>query len=76
MGRKNHNSFKHISHETRKPETKVGLKSYLIACEGECTEPNYINGLVSHYLFCDKLFIWVLRDKELEKNCPIERGKL
>lgn len=57
MGRKSHNSFKQLSHETRKPETKVGLKSYLIACEGECTEPNYINGLVKHQKLIQKIAI-------------------
>ena len=48
MGRKKHQSLKSISHEARKSESKELRKAYLIACEGKCTEPNYINGLVKH----------------------------
>ena len=46
MGRKNHISFKNNFSLKRKGETRHPLKAYLIACEGICTEPNYINGLV------------------------------
>ena len=48
MGRKKHLSLKLIPHQTRKPESKIPKKIYLIACEGQCTEPNYIRGLVNH----------------------------
>ena len=48
MGRKKHASFKNNLSLKRKGETRYPLKAYLIACEGICTEPNYINGLV-HY---------------------------
>lgn len=57
MGRKKHTSLKTFSHEKRKSETKDELKSYLIACEGECTEPNYINGLVKHQKSIQKIAI-------------------
>lgn len=46
MGRKQHTSFKNNFSLKRKGETRQTLKAYLIACEGICTEPNYINGLV------------------------------
>ena len=46
--KKNHTTIKSFEHEKRKPESKDGLKIFLIACEGECTEPNYLLGLVSH----------------------------
>lgn len=49
MARKiTHNTIKSFEHEKRKPESKDGLKILLIACEGECTEPNYLSGLVIH----------------------------
>lgn len=48
MGRKKHQNLKSITHLTRKIESKSPKKIYLIACEGECTEPNYIKGLVKH----------------------------
>lgn len=48
MRRKKHQSLKSIDHSTRKKESKSPKKIYLIACEGECTEPNYIKGLVKH----------------------------
>ena len=48
MGRNRHESFKKNLSLIRKEETRFPLKAYLIACEGICTEPNYINGLV-HY---------------------------
>ena len=48
MNRGKHQSLKSISHKVRKPESREGLKAYLIACEGECTESNYIMGLVKH----------------------------
>lgn len=48
MGRKKHQSLKSVSHKTRKSETIELRKAYLIACEGICTEPNYIKGLVEH----------------------------
>ncbi len=46
MGRRNHESFKNTLPLVRKQETKLPLKAFLIACEGICSEPNYINGLV------------------------------
>lgn len=46
MGRKKHSSFKSIEPLVRKGESIQPLKAYLISCEGICTEPNYINGLV------------------------------
>ncbi len=46
MGRKKHASFKNNFSLIRKGEIRYPLKAYLIACEGICTEPNYINGLV------------------------------
>lgn len=48
MGRKKHQNLKSISHKKRKPETKESKKVFLIACEGICTEPNYILGLVKY----------------------------
>lgn len=48
MARKKHNSFNNTEPLVRKGETKASLKAYLISCEGICSEPNYINGLV-HY---------------------------
>lgn len=48
MGRKKHQNLKSISHEKRKPESKESKKVFLIACEGICTEPNYILGLVKY----------------------------
>ena len=48
MARKKHENLKSKKHDLRKPESKDGLKILLIACEGECTEPNYLLGLVSH----------------------------
>ena len=48
MGRKKHASFKKNLSLKRKGETRYPLKAYLIACEGICTEPNYINGLVRY----------------------------
>lgn len=47
MPRKSHNSFKSTVPETRKNETLSQKKAFLIACEGECTEPNYIKNLVA-----------------------------
>ena len=40
--KKNHTTIKSFEHEKRKPESKDGLKIFLIACEGECTERNYL----------------------------------
>ena len=57
MSRGKHQSLKYISHKERKPESKEGLKAYLIACEGECTEPNYINGLIKHQKSLKKIAI-------------------
>lgn len=48
MARKKHENFKLKKTITRSPESRDGLKIYLIACEGECTEPNYLQGLVKH----------------------------
>ena len=48
MERKKHLSFKNNFSLIRKGETRYPLKAYLIACEGICTEPNYINGLVRY----------------------------
>lgn len=46
MGRKKHKSLKELQTLSRKGETQQPLKAYLISCEGICTEPNYIKGLV------------------------------
>ena len=46
--KKNHTTIKSFEHEKRKPESKDGLKIFLIACVGQCTEPNYLSGLVTH----------------------------
>ena len=46
MARKKHDSLKKIIPKTRKSEILNQRKAFLIACEGECTEPNYINSLV------------------------------
>lgn len=46
MARKHHPSLKSIQPKGRKEESLVQKKVFLIACEGICTEPNYINGLV------------------------------
>ena len=48
MARKKHDNFKNFSPEVRKGEHINVRKSFIIACEGECTEPNYINGLVKY----------------------------
>lgn len=48
MARKKHEDLKSKEPVARKPESKEGLKIFLIACEGECTEPNYLLGLVKH----------------------------
>lgn len=48
MARRKHESLRERSPEFRKGEHIEVLKSFLIACEGECTEPNYINGLVKY----------------------------
>ena len=55
MGRGKHQSLKSITQETRKPESKEGFKIYLIACEGVCTEPNYIKGLINHQISIKKI---------------------
>lgn len=46
MARKKHTSFKSIVPEKRKEESFSLKKAFLIACEGICTEPNYIKNLV------------------------------
>ena len=46
MARKKHASFKTTVPETRKNESLLQKKAFLIACEGVCTEPNYIKNLV------------------------------
>ena len=46
MARKRHENLKNRTTELRKGEHIEVLKSFLIACEGECTEPNYIKDLV------------------------------
>lgn len=46
MARKKHASFKSTAPELRKGESLSPKKAFLIACEGECTEPNYIKNLV------------------------------
>ena len=48
MARKNHASLKNTLPEVRKGETLSQRKAFLIACEGICTEPNYILGLVQY----------------------------
>lgn len=48
MARKKHNSLKNTESLVRKGETKTPLKAYLISCEGICTEPHYIKGLVDY----------------------------
>lgn len=48
MARRNHNSLKRIPHHTRRQEHIEPRTIYLLACEGVCTEPNYIKGLVTH----------------------------
>lgn len=48
MARKNQSSLKNVVPLVRKKETRVPLKAFLIACEGICTEPNYIKGLVDY----------------------------
>lgn len=48
MARRKHENLRERSPEFRKGEHIEVLKSFLIACEGECTEPNYINGLVKY----------------------------
>ncbi len=55
MARGKHQSLKSISQDKRKPESKEGLKIYLIACAGECTEPNYINGLIKYHKSIKKI---------------------
>lgn len=55
MARGKHQSLKSIPQDKRKPESKEGLKIYLIACEGECTEPNYINGLIKYHKSIKKI---------------------
>lgn len=55
MSRKKYQSLRFISHGTRKSETKELKKAYLIACEGECTEPYYIRGLVKHQKTSQKI---------------------
>lgn len=47
MARKNHVSFKTKALEIRKGENLTQKKAFLIACEGVCTEPNYIKNLVN-----------------------------
>ena len=46
MARKNHASLKTTVPKTRKNESLLQKKAFLIACEGVCTEPNYIKNLV------------------------------
>ncbi|MCR5081629.1 MAG: RloB family protein [Treponema sp.] len=46
MPRKSHASFKTTAPEVRKGESLFQKKAFLIACEGVCTEPNYIKNLV------------------------------
>ena len=48
MARRKHENLRERSSEFRKGEHIEVLKSFLIASEGECTEPNYINGLVKY----------------------------
>lgn len=48
MARRKHENLRERAPEFRKGEHIEVLKSFLIACEGECTEPNYINGLVKY----------------------------
>ena len=48
MARKKHQNLKVVSPELRKGEHLDARKTFIIACEGECTEPNYINGLVKY----------------------------
>lgn len=51
MARRKHEKLRERSPEFRKGEHIEVLKSFLIACEGKCTEPNYINGLVKYHKF-------------------------
>ena len=46
MARNKHASLKSVEPVSRKSESIPVKKAYLIACEGECTEPNYIKSLV------------------------------
>ncbi len=46
MARNKHAPLKNIEPISRKTESIPSKKAFLIACEGECTEPNYIKGLV------------------------------
>lgn len=46
MARKSHNPLKYIEPARRKGESLTARKAFLIACEGECTEPGYIKDLV------------------------------
>lgn len=46
--RKHNKSLKYIETKTRKTESLFQKKTFLIACEGLCTEPNYIKNLVNY----------------------------
>lgn len=46
--RKHSKSLKHIETKIRKTKILFQKKTFLIACEGLCTEPNYITSLVNY----------------------------
>ena len=54
----------------RKPSTLKPLKTLRIFCEGEKTEPNYLNGYISS--LADKARKSVVAVQKTRKNTPVQ----